>query len=303
MVAKVILEIFFFRYKGVKRRYCGILGSGLVILSITAMLSVRIWKAEDRVQGTININKGIERKKTLFLERKKIFKDQIKNLSLQTKLKRTQVYRLNPYKDKWLIRRYSQEADRIEIRKRTLIKKLQDMNQQKILPIARKTGMIRSFSKVLGINPKSFEIFANSFLALLLEAILIFLSFQVSMFHKSHDPVMEKTLDVTKTLEGTNGNTQSQDVTLVTTEVAKNGDKLSQVTSGNMESYSVTEGDNMRIDGSYIKEYRAKKNLTQKEMGKMLDVSRKHISNIENGKATINEKLISQIRDFDSNEI
>ncbi|MDH5679976.1 MAG: hypothetical protein OEZ36_00195, partial [Spirochaetota bacterium] len=121
---KIISEFFFFRLKGIGKVFTGLFAVSLIVLSITSIFFIRVYKTDTVRQHKESVNLSITKASDEATEYRDTILNQIKSLESQVRTKETQISKLDMKDDKWLIYDYNKKIEKLNAQKIALLGKL-----------------------------------------------------------------------------------------------------------------------------------------------------------------------------------
>ena len=177
---KILSEFLFFRLAGVTKYLVGVFALFTILLSISSIFFVRIWKSESVFQHTKNLNKSIEKTNNEVDTNRKLLLSQITSLDKQINIKQDIISKLNDTQDRWTIYNYNKQIDKLNTQKIALLNDLKVLKSDKVSIEKKETSLHESLNKAFGTNSNNLTIAVNLLFTLFVDGSLILLCFGLS---------------------------------------------------------------------------------------------------------------------------
>jgi len=177
---KILSEFLFFRLRGITKYLVGVFALFTILLSISSIFFVRVWKSESVFQHTKNLNRSIEKTNNEVDTNRKLLLSQINSLDKQINVKQNIISKLNDTNDRWTIYNYNQQIDKLNTHKMVLLKDLKALKSDKVSIEKKETSLHESLNKAFGTDSNNLTIAVNLLFTLFVDGSLILLCFGLS---------------------------------------------------------------------------------------------------------------------------
>ncbi len=210
--SKIISEIVFFKMKGLASKIAiGVFAVILIFLSVYTTFSVRTWKSQLTFYEMESSRKDLNAKNKQIDDRKSRLATQLKSLEEQIHTKREMIQSINSdrrTKNNWLSFQYNKEIDKLNEQKLSLLKKIDSIDQKKILTTDKQISLHKAMSQALGNEGQNLELLTNLMIALVTDGIILFLCFSLSFLISQRELLLSEEQNRENDQTETNNNSQ-----------------------------------------------------------------------------------------------